>query len=82
MHVDVVLPWEVSLQSARVWKNNYSRNETVSCGYLEISYHIDAKRYRVAGYLIYTDANVAAKWMLCSFFMIDNDRPWNKILQT
>ena len=63
MHVDVVLPWEVSLQSARVWKN-YSRNETVSRGYLEISYHIDAKRYRVAGYLRisrYTDANVAAK---------------------
>lgn len=47
-----------------VWKRNYSRNETVSCGYLEISYHIDAKRYRVAGYLRisrYTDANVAAK---------------------
>ena len=64
MHVDVVLPWEVSLQSAKVWKNNCSRNETVSCGYLEISYHIDAKRYRVAGYLRisrYTDANVAAK---------------------
>lgn len=64
MHVDVVLPWEVSLQSARVWKNNYSRNETVSYGYLEICYHIDAKRYRVAGYLRisrYTDANVAAK---------------------
>lgn len=35
MHVDVVVPWEVSLQSTRVWKNNYSRNETVSYGYLQ-----------------------------------------------